>query len=96
MKSVESSESVNVIVACSPAVSDALLVVRATVGDIVSFVTEVSRMLTIAVDPTCKVRAASEYSFMDNVSAPSVVRSFAIVWVKVNLLVESVVPLTAN
>ena len=55
-------------------------------------VVDESTMLTNAVDPTCKVRAASEYSFMESVSAPSVIKSLASVCVKVNLPVASIVP----
>ena len=55
-------------------------------------VVDVSATLTVAVAPTCIVRAASEYSFITRDSAPSVVRSFARVWVKENLPVASVMP----
>ena len=55
-------------------------------------VVDESMMLTIAVAPTCKVRTLSEYSFISTVSAPSVVRSFATVCVKLNLPAESVMP----
>ena len=85
VKSVASSERVKVIVACSPAVSDALLVVREIVGGVVSFATwvnEVSAIDTDAVDPTCVERDESEKSFMFRVSDPSVARSFARVWEK--------------
>ena len=55
-------------------------------------VVDKSTMLTVAVDQTCRVRAESEYSLMESVSAPSVVRSFARVCVKVNLPAASVIP----
>ena len=35
-------------------------------------VVDVSAMLTVAVAPTCRVRAESEYSFKESVSEPSV------------------------
>ena len=40
---------------------------------------DVSAIDTVAVDPTCKVRAESEYSFIESVSVFSVNRSFLIV-----------------
>ena len=42
-------------------------------------VLDVSAIDTVAVDPTCKVRAESEYSFIESVSVFSVNRSFLIV-----------------
>ena len=59
-------------------------------------VREVSATVTVAVVPTCRVRAASLNNRICRLSVPSVSRSFARVWEKLNPPVAPTVPLPVS